>query len=179
MVYHRHPAHRSSDVKSSRNKLLQRQSSRVRSRNLAFDASFVMPGWDPTSKVAINVSCYLMDSLCLISFLFFSFLFFSFLFFSFLFPLGCDCSSWVVGPSGVSAVQLDHAHTSLVGPSHFQSPVNQCHCTYILPSAGSVWHSSQNSEFLNVEAWHLYEMLGAKYPVMQCLSLGNGVLKHY
>ena len=54
MVNLRFPARRSSDVKSSRNKLLQRQPSRVRSRNLAFDASFVISVGNPTSNVAIN-----------------------------------------------------------------------------------------------------------------------------
>ena len=54
MVNHRFPARQSSDVKSSRNKLLQRQPSRVRSRNLAFDASFIISVGDPTSNVTIN-----------------------------------------------------------------------------------------------------------------------------
>jgi hypothetical protein len=49
MVNHRLPAHRSSDVKSNRNKLLQRQPSRVRSTNLAFDVSFIISGWEETS----------------------------------------------------------------------------------------------------------------------------------
>jgi hypothetical protein len=61
MVNRRLWAHQSnrvqSDVKSSRNKLLQRQNSRVQSRNLRFDASFVITGWNPTSKGAIDVPC--------------------------------------------------------------------------------------------------------------------------